>query len=78
MAIFHVTYTDDNAVVGNPKGQVTIECSREEIWDKACEYGLVNIIKNEHYSALYSLYWDFNYLGVTEKQINQNLVGNDK
>lgn len=74
MTKYIVTYSDPDATFPAPNMEGLVECSKEEIWDKALELGFVKrIFDLDMAGCLYSIHWDHNHLGLTKAQINDNL-----
>lgn len=74
MPSYHVTYTDPEASYPAPKQETLVECSKEEIWDKALELGTVQKIFDMDWGGtVFSIHWTHNHLGLTQAQIDKNL-----
>lgn len=74
MPRYVVTFTDSDATYPAPKQNVTVECSKDEVWTLAMEQGFVQKIYNlDALQTVFSIHWNHNALGLSQAQLNKNL-----
>lgn len=70
---YQVTYTEHDAKYPAEKLYTTISAEKEKIWELAIALGTVyRIYDLDALTTVFSSSWDFNFLGLTEKDILRN------